>query len=135
MTYTRLAWVLLALVFVTVSIIEGVSRGWAAGGILIFFALFPDVAFFGAASDTPGVIKPSHVRLYNALHRAWAPFAIFLVGGTLTYLWDLPAVGFPLFWAGMAWIAHIAVDRSVGFGLRAADGTIIPVGSHRSSSQ
>lgn len=130
MTYTRLAWTLGAIALLIVAVFEGIGAGWAGAGIILFFAVMPDVSLIGAFAGR-GILKPERVRLYNLLHQAWIPAALFFVGGTVAFLWEMRAIGLPVFWAGMGWLLHIAVDRTFGFGLRAPDGTIIPVGTHR----
>ncbi|GAA1698031.1 DUF4260 family protein [Microbacterium sediminicola] len=124
MTYSRLAWILLAIALLIVSVAESLLHGWVTAGIIVAFALAPDVSLFGAAGDQRGVLKPERVPFYNAAHRAWVPFVLFFVGGTLAYLWELREIGLPLFWAGMGWLLHIAVDRTFGFTLRKKDGTL-----------
>ena len=76
---------------------------WALAG-LITFAIAPDLTFLkglGQASQMqPGQLPPAAVPWYNAAHRPWVP----------------------LFAAGLGWLAHIALDRAMGFGLRTTDG-------------
>ena len=52
---------------------------------------------------------------YNALHRPAGPAALALA---------VPLAGLGAGWlvAALAWAAHIALDRSLGFGLRTRDG-------------
>ena len=82
---------------------------------LIVFAMAPDLALL--AGPGPGLergqIHPRAVPLYNAVHRFWAPAVLVAVSLLLAPAW-LPA--------GLAWIAHIAFDRSLGFGLRSPEG-------------
>ena len=54
------------------------------------------------------------VPLYNAVHRFWAPAV--LAGVSLALMDPAWLAG------GLAWSAHIAFDRSLGFGLRTRDG-------------
>lgn len=130
MTYTRLAWTLLAIALLIVAVFEGILHGWVTTAIIVVFALLPDLALIGAFGGERGVMRTERVRLYNALHQAWVPVVLFFVGGSMAYLWEMREIGLPLFWAGMAWLLHIALDRTVGIGLRAPDGTIIPVGTY-----
>ena len=61
-----------------------------------------------------GQLDPRAVTFYNAVPRYWAPDV--LVAVTLELLapeWLA---------AGLAWIAHISFDRSLGFGLRTREG-------------
>ena len=70
----------------------------------------------GPAPGWRGVSSiPRAVRLYNALHAFWAPVALLVLAG-------LGDVGLGWFVVGLAWAAHIAVDRAVGYGFRNAAG-------------
>ena len=92
---------------------------WHAVG---FFVL-PDVALlYGMA---PGLVKgqlhPRAVPLYNALHSFVGPAvlgAIAVAGGASGVLGEAGS------WiaAALAWAAHIAADRSMGYGPRTAEG-------------
>ena len=86
---------------------------WAlvAGGI------GPDLALlYGlGAGMGEGRLHPRAVPLYNLLHRFWLPLAL-IAAGALGLVWT----GFVL--AGVAWVAHIAIDRAVGYGLRTPEG-------------
>lgn len=121
----RALWALLALFLVGFAIFEGVKYGWVATAILIAFAVLPDIALIGAFSDERPRIRPESVKFYNLMHSPWIPLAIMLVA-----LAPWPSLGWGLrggleiFLAGLAWLAHIAVDRAVGYGVRNADGTI-----------
>lgn len=134
MTLPRILWSLTAVALLVFAVFESVKYGWVAGGVVIAFAVLPDVALLGAF-DTPGRLRPGRVRLYNALHTPWAPLAVIAASLAL----PIPALGWglreglELFLAGLAWLLHIAADRALGFGLRAADGTIRRVG-HRADA-
>jgi len=83
---------------------------------LVVFAIAPDIALvFGAGPGLErGQLHPRGVPFYNAVHRLWAP--AILIG--LMVVLQSPA------WlaGGLAWIAHIAFDRSLGLGLRSPEG-------------
>lgn len=83
---------------------------------LVVFAVAPDIALlFGSGRGLQrGQLAPRAVPVYNAVHRFWAP-------ATLTLLAIVASSGA---WAaaGLAWTAHIALDRSLGFGLRTPEG-------------
>jgi hypothetical protein len=81
------------------------------------FAIAPDVAlFFGAGHALAnGQLHPRAVGLYNALHRLWGPLAL----ATLA-LASLIPTGYLV--GALAWAFHIALDRSLGYGLRSRDG-------------
>jgi hypothetical protein len=111
----RLAYLILGLL-ATALAIEVVVTQHSSWWPLVVLAIAPDLALlFGAARGLErGQIHPRAVPLYNAVHRLWAP-AILVV---LMVLLQSPG------WlaGGLAWIAHIAFDRSLGFGLRSPEG-------------
>ncbi len=61
-----------------------------------------------------GRLHPRAVPFYNAVHRLWVPGLLIAV----TLVLQSPG------WlaGGLAWVAHIGFDRSLGFGLRNAQG-------------
>jgi len=77
----------------------------------------PDLAILAGgvnAVDARGRLSPAAVRGYNASHSLAGPVALGLLG-----LLGIPAV---LALAAL-WLSHIGIDRSLGYGLRAADGS------------
>ena len=84
---------------------------------VLVFVLLPDVALLAAAGarHAPGQLPARAVPLYNLLHHPAVPAVLLLAGvvGLLGSYWLV---------AGLAWAAHIAVDRGVGYGLRTRDG-------------
>ena len=112
----RLAYGALAAVLLAATILETVKHGtgyWQ----LAAFGLGPDVAlFFGAGRGlVKGQLHPRAVGLYNLLHRFWGPLALLTLAAT-----GLVPLGF--FIGALAWAFHIALDRTVGYGLRTRDG-------------
>lgn len=89
------------------------TGGWQ----LAAFAMGPDVALLaGFGRDLePGRLHPRAVPLYNALHRFAGPVA-------LTALAAAGVVPAGFLAGGLVWGAHIAMDRSLGYGLRTRDG-------------
>jgi hypothetical protein len=83
---------------------------------LVVFAIAPDVTLLYGTSRglERGQLHPRAVPIYNAVHRYWAPGVLVVV----MFLVRSPE------WmaAGLAWIAHISLDRSLGFGLRTREG-------------
>ena len=81
------------------------------------FAVGPDLALLygGGRGLARGQLHPRAVRPYNAVHRFWGPAAL----GALS---AIPAVPVGYFIGALAWGLHIALDRSVGYGLRTRDG-------------
>ena len=95
------------------------SGVWYAVG----FFLMPDVALlYGMAPGlAKGQLHPRAVPLYNALHSFVGPalLGVIAVAGAASG----PLVGDGS-WivAALAWATHIAADRSMGYGLRTAEG-------------
>ncbi len=61
----------------------------------------------------PGQLHPRAVPLYNALHRLVGPAALAVASIWLGEAWRV---------AAMAWAAHVALDRAVGYWLRTREG-------------
>ncbi len=83
----------------------------------------PDLTFLVGVGDTvkQGSISTRSVPFYNAAHRM--PVALLFttaIGIGLAPLSRLPLAGFV---AGLSWMAHIALDRAAGYGLRNLDGS------------
>jgi hypothetical protein len=122
----RIAYAALAAALLTASIVV-ISRD---GHLWQFFAFgaAPDLALFAGGErrprgpgslagvrpegETRGLVKgqlhPRAVPLYNALHRFIGPILLAFVPGFLV--------------GALAWALHIAIDRTVGYGLRSRDG-------------
>jgi hypothetical protein len=86
-------------------------------GAALAGGLGPDLALlFGAGAGlAPGQIHPRAVPLYNAVHRLTGP--ALLTGAAAAGL-----IGPGWLVAGLAWAAHVALDRTVGYGLRTPEG-------------
>ncbi len=90
--------------------------GLAAWQVWLFLALPDVVLLYGMGRGMErGRLRPSAVPWYNALHQPWPPLALALSAFLLLG-------GGPWLAAGLAWLAHVAMDRAVGYGLRSADG-------------
>ena len=112
----RLGYATLAVALLGAAIAEAVAHGtgyWQLGA----FAMAPDLALFlGAGTGlAKGQLHPRAVGTYNLLHRFWGPLALIVVAGT-----GLLPLGYLI--GGLIWAFHVAVDRSLGYGLRARDG-------------
>lgn len=83
----------------------------------------PDLTFLiGAGQPVPrGHIATQAVRWYNALHRMWVPLVLTSVIGVV--LAPLAFGALAAFIGGLSWMAHIALDRAAGYGLRHPDGS------------
>ena len=81
------------------------------------FGFAPDLAlFYGAGRDLArGQIHPRAVGLYNTVHRFGGPIALAALAGL-----GVVSVGFLI--GALTWAFHIALDRSLGYGLRSSDG-------------
>ena len=87
------------------------------------FGVGPDLALlYGGGRDlAQGQLHPRAVPVYNLVHRFWGPLAL----AALAVLGLIPN----LFLIGaLTWLFHIAVDRSLGYGLRTHDGYHRPSG-------
>jgi hypothetical protein len=97
---------------VAVSVL-GPANGWLAAA----FAVGPDLALFAGIAPglSKGQLAPRAVPLYNAMHLYLGPLALAaaVAAGLLSQAW----IG-----AALAWGAHVALDRAVGYGLRGRDG-------------
>lgn len=104
----RAAYAALAATLLTASILL-MARDGAMWQFFAFGAA-PDLALFVGigAGLAKGQLHPRAVPLYNALHRFPGPIILAFVPGFLL--------------AGLAWALHIAIDRTVGYGLRSPDG-------------
>ncbi len=110
----RVAYLALGALLTVLAVFEMVKHGgttWAA----IAFVFLPDLALiFGAGSGLErGQLHPRAVPLYNTLHSFVMPIALVIAG-----IWLPPVV----FAGGLAWGAHIAWDRGLGFGQRTREG-------------
>lgn len=111
----RAAYALLGLAFV-VSAAGVVISHHGSWWPVVVFAIAPDITLLGGAAPglQRGQLHPRAVPFYNAVHRFWAPGVMALLA--------LLIQADPWLAAGLAWCAHIAIDRSLGFGLRTAQG-------------
>jgi hypothetical protein len=112
----RLVYAALAVTLLVAAVAEAVAHGtgyWQ----LAAFALAPDLALFlGAGTGlAKGQLHPRAVGAYNLLHRFWGPLALLVVAGA-----GLLPLGYAV--GGLIWAFHVAVDRSLGYGLRTRAG-------------
>ena len=98
----RIAYAALALLLLA-AVVAAHGPWWAVAAGLVG----PDLALLAGAARglAPGQIHPRGVHAYNAVHRFWIPAGLLVLGGPWTVL-------------GLAWLAHVAVDRAAGYGLR-----------------
>ncbi|TNC24382.1 DUF4260 family protein [Amycolatopsis alkalitolerans] len=115
---TRTANGILGLFLLAFAIFEAVKHGGWAVPMLLAGLIGPDLTFLigiGAQAGH-GVLPRRVVPFYNVAH-LWPLPVLALVFFTLL-VGSVP--GFTL---GLAWLAHICLDRALGYGLRARDGT------------
>ena len=121
----RLAYAALGIAAASLAIAVVVTQH-ASWWQLVVFAIAPDITLvFGfRAGLQRGQLDPRAVPFYNAVHRFWAPTVLIVLA------FVLQADGWSA--AGLAWAAHIAFDRSLGFGLRTPEGFLpFPAGRGR----
>ena len=85
--------------------------------------ILPDMTFLVGIGQPieKGYLPTKAVPSYNAMHRIWPPLLLTTVVGI--GLTPLGPVGLALFIGGLSWMAHVALDRAAGYGLRNADGS------------
>ena len=90
-----------------IAVVVATDAGWPWVAATV---MAPDVALLlgWTRGLAPGQLHPRAVPLYNALHRFIGPILLAFVPGFLL--------------GALAWALHIAVDRTVGYGLRTRDG-------------
>lgn len=127
MGYSRVIWGMTALLWLVITALWCTWFGTPAIIVGIIFALLPDIALIGAFAK-PGILKPERVPFYNLMHNVLVSVVLIVVGLVIFFLTGgMDGGTWFIGLAGLAWFVHIAADRAFGFGLRDADGTIIPV--------
>lgn len=108
--YGALAAALLA--FAVLEVVKHATGFWQ----LAAFGLGPDLALLlgAGAGLARGQLDPRAVPVYNALHRLWGPLALLVVAAS--------ALPLGYFIGALAWAFHVALDRTLGYGLRTSDG-------------
>jgi hypothetical protein len=84
---------------------------------LAAFGFGPDIALLLGVGKgiEKGRLHPRAVLLYNLVHRFWGPLVLVALGAA-----GVVPQGYLV--GGLAWGFHVALDRSVGYGLRTRDG-------------
>jgi Domain of unknown function (DUF4260) len=82
---------------------------------LLAFGAAPDLALLLGIGPglEKGRLHPRAVPFYNAAHSLWGPAVLAVAAIALPAAWLVGALG---------WALHIALDRSVGYGMRTRDG-------------
>jgi hypothetical protein len=130
----RLAWLALSVALVAFAIFEVVVHDLGLLPIVLF-GLLPDLTLILGIGQRhePGQLPARAVGPYNVAHRLVIPIALIalaLLGLLVARLLNDDPDAFeaarriPLlvYVAGISWLAHIALDRAFGFGLRTPDG-------------
>jgi uncharacterized protein DUF4260 len=112
----RVMWGALAALLLAALLFEVVPHG-AGYWQLAAFGLGPDLALvLGVGTHlAKGQLHPRAVPLYNLVHRFWLPAALLALAA-----FGVVPHGFVV--GGLAWCFHVALDRTVGYGLRTRDG-------------
>jgi hypothetical protein len=130
----RLAWLVAGIALRGFAVYEVVVHELGALPIVVFLIL-PDLAFLIGLGQPHqrGQLPGRAVPLYNLAHRPATPVVVIAVA----LVWLLAvrllvqdpvafeaarAIPLVVYVAGITWLAHIALDRAAGFGLRTADG-------------
>jgi hypothetical protein len=115
----RVAWAALAVFLLAFIVLEVINHGGMALVTALLLLIAPDLTIFiGAGAAGNGKLSPKALPYYNVVHRPWIPLAVLVVysaGGLGDWV--------PLFTAGLGWLAHIALDRTFGNGLRERAGS------------
>jgi len=116
----RAGWLGLGLAALALGGLEVANHGPWALALLITFVIAPDLTFLvglgQAGQMQPGQLPPVAVPWYNAAHRVGGPVLLLAIFAVTPLGWA------PLFAAGLGWLAHVAIDRAMGYGLRTAAG-------------
>jgi hypothetical protein len=133
-TLRRLVWLAFGAALIGFAIYEVVVHDLGPLPI-VAFALLPDLTFLAGAGQPhrPGQLPPRAVPLYNLAHRPVIPALLIVATLVVLVAIRLPAstpedfeaarhVPLIAYVAGLTWLAHIALDRAFGFGLRTPDG-------------
>ena len=129
----RIGWLALWVVLTAFAGFEVVKHGYLDGGAIdaivltvaaVGFFILPDLTFLiGIGESTEhGHLPVRTVPYYNALHRLWPPLVLTVMIGVVFAPLSLGTLA--LFVGGLSWMAHVALDRATGFGLRNPDGSL-----------
>lgn len=113
----RLEWLGIGLVAGTLAVIQVANHGSGALTVAIIAAVALDLTMFIGLNRklTRGQLARRAVPFYNAAHRVWGPLLRIAVGvarpGSATLLAG-----------GLSWLAHVGLDRGLGFRQRTPEG-------------
>jgi hypothetical protein len=111
------AWLAVGVAAAMLAVIQVARHGPGALTVALVLAIAPDLTMIIGLSRrlAPGQLAPTAIPFYNTAHRLWGPLALLAAGG----VWPGSAA---LVTGGLAWLAHVALDRGLGFGLRTREG-------------
>jgi hypothetical protein len=123
----RFGWALLASFMIAFAVFEVVKHDLGTGPILLF-GLLPDVTLVAGIRHRGRRLPARAFHFYNAAHSPIGPVALLVVTSLGVYEF------LDLFWfvGGLSWLAHIAMDRALGFRPRIAPTSSL--GPHRSGA-
>jgi hypothetical protein len=112
-TLDRFAYATLAALLLTTIVFEAFTQGTGYWQIAAF-GFAPDFTLFYGASKSlgRGQLHPRAVWAYNLMHRSGGPLVMFALAA-----FGLVGLGFLI--GAFAWAFHVALDRAIGYGLRA----------------
>ncbi len=123
--HPRFLWGAAGVMLLAGSVAEMTLHGGAAIWAGLLGLIGPDLAFLAGIGqpNEPGLLSARAVPAYNPVHRLWLP--VIMLAAVIA---DGQSGGqaAPYVAASLGWLAHIALDRALGFRLRAADGSIRP---------
>jgi Domain of unknown function (DUF4260) len=111
------AWLAVGVAAAMLAVIQVARHGAGAPTVALAVAIAADLTMFIGRGRrlARGQLAPTAVPFYNTAHRLWGPLALLAAGG----VWPGSAA---LVTGGLAWLAHVALDRGLGFGLRTREG-------------
>jgi hypothetical protein len=117
----RAGWWVVGAVCTAFAVFEAVKHGSPASYLFFVGALGPDIPLLAqlGTRHEQGQLYRKAVPFYNVLHFPWLPLAVIVFFSFYGSTNDQAAPGFTL---GLTWLAHIAVDRALGYGLRNRNG-------------
>jgi hypothetical protein len=119
--FWRVCWALLGVFCGAFGLFEMTAHGSPTVYTFFIGAIGPDVALLAQpfTKHEKGQLYKWAVPVYNTLHFPLIPFAVVLFYSLNN---DTNVQAAPWFTLGITWLAHIAFDRMLGYGLRRADG-------------
>ena len=121
----RLGYALVGLLALGGSIVAAVRGDGLSVAAMVTFLVAPDLPLLlgmgPAGPPERGRLHPRAVPYYNATHGLVGPLVTLTVAVAGLVVagsgWPVTVLA-----AGLAWLAHVTIDRSLGYGLRTRDG-------------